>query len=134
MVFKFTPFLVKFTPFVRPILCRLNFKSMFFYQFNYLCGQVFELCPDWPQTPHLHCAYCLQGGGVDTLQFNLHIIGCTKKGCDFNQKRCEFKFFLIILNEYMQNIHLGFDEVWKYLGKCVMENHYSCNILKHVMW
>jgi hypothetical protein len=38
---------------VRSILCRLNFKSMFFYRFNYLCGQVLELCPDWPQTPHL---------------------------------------------------------------------------------
>ncbi len=52
-VFKFTPFLVKFTPFARLTLCRLKFKSMFFYQFNYFCGQVFELCPDWPQTPHL---------------------------------------------------------------------------------
>jgi len=41
---------------------------------------------------------------------------------------------MIILNEYMQNIHLGFNEVWKYLGKCVMENHYSCIILKYVMW
>jgi len=45
--------LVKFTPFARPILCRLNFKSMFLYQFNYLCRQVLELCPNWPQTPHL---------------------------------------------------------------------------------
>jgi len=35
------------------ILCRLNFKSMFLYQFNYLCKQVLELCPNWPQTPHL---------------------------------------------------------------------------------
>jgi hypothetical protein len=52
-VFKFTPFLVKFTPFACPILCKLNFKSMFLYQFNYLCGQVLELCPYWPQTPHL---------------------------------------------------------------------------------
>ncbi len=52
-VFKFTPFLVKFTPFARPILCRLNFKSMFLYQFNYFYGQVLELCHDWPQTPHL---------------------------------------------------------------------------------
>jgi hypothetical protein len=41
---------------------------------------------------------------------------------------------ITILNEYMQNIHLGFDEVWKYLAKCVMENHYSCNRLKNVMW
>jgi len=29
--FKFTPFLVKFTLFVCLILCRLNFKNMFFY-------------------------------------------------------------------------------------------------------
>jgi hypothetical protein len=28
VVFKFTPFLVKFTPFARPILCKLNFKSI----------------------------------------------------------------------------------------------------------
>jgi hypothetical protein len=34
---------------------------------------------------------------------------------------------ITLLNEYMQNIHLGFDEVWKYLAKCVMKNHYSCN-------
>jgi hypothetical protein len=33
----------------------------------------------------------------------------------------------IILNEYMQNIHLGFNEVWKYLGKCVIGNHCSWN-------
>ncbi len=51
--FKFTPFLVKFTPITRSILCRLNFKSMFLYQFNYFCRQVLELCPGWPQTPHL---------------------------------------------------------------------------------
>jgi hypothetical protein len=38
------------------------------------------------------------------------------------------------LNEYMKNIHLGFDEVWKYLAKCVMENHFSCNRLQPVMW
>jgi hypothetical protein len=39
--------------------------------------------------------YILQGGGADTLKFNLHIIGRVKKhakkGCEFNQKRCEFK-------------------------------------------
>jgi hypothetical protein len=71
-------FWVKFTPFMPPILCRLNFKSMFLYQFNYFCGQVLKLCPDWPQTPH----------------FNLHIIGRAKKGCEFNPKRCEFKNIL----------------------------------------
>jgi hypothetical protein len=32
-------------------------------------------------------------GGADTLKFNLHIIRLTKKGCEFNQKRCEFKIF-----------------------------------------
>jgi hypothetical protein len=39
--------------------------------------------------------YILQGGGADTLKFNLHIMGRAKKhakkGCEFNQKRCEFK-------------------------------------------
>jgi len=35
-----------------------------------------------------------QGGGADTLKFNLHIIGRAKKGCEFNQKRCEFKILL----------------------------------------
>jgi len=44
------------------------------------------------------------------------------------------KHKIIILNEYMQIIHFGFDEVWKYLAKCVKENHYSCNRLKNVMW
>jgi len=37
-----------------------------------------------------------QGGGADTLKFNLHIIGHAKKGCEFNQKRCELKKFLNI--------------------------------------
>jgi hypothetical protein len=41
---------------------------------------------------------------------------------------------MIILNEYMQNIHLGFNKVWKYLEKWVMENHYSYTIFKYVMW
>jgi hypothetical protein len=27
------------------------------------------------------------GGEADTLKFNLHIIGCAKKGCEFNQKK-----------------------------------------------
>jgi len=35
----------------------------------------------------------IKGGGADTLKFNLHIIGRAKKGCEFNQKRCEFKKF-----------------------------------------
>jgi len=29
---------------------------------------------------------------------------------------------------------LGFDEVWNYISKGVMENHYSCNTIKNVMW
>jgi hypothetical protein len=45
----------------------------------------------------LCCEYCLHGGGADTLKFNLHIIGCAKKGCEFNQKRCEFKFSKLII-------------------------------------
>jgi hypothetical protein len=36
----------------------------------------------------------IKGGGADTLKFNLHIIGSAKKGCEFNQKRCELKNFL----------------------------------------
>jgi len=110
--------LVKFTPFVHPILCRLNFKSMFLYQFNYFCGQVLKLWPDWPQTPHLRPSTyskwdlslvvlvlflelaslprfltMTMGAGANTLKFNLHIIGRAKKGCELNQKRCEFKIF-----------------------------------------
>jgi hypothetical protein len=40
---------------------------------------------------------------------------------------------IIILNEYMQNIFLGFHEVWNHIAKGVKENHYDCNILKNVM-
>jgi hypothetical protein len=36
------------------------------------------------------------GGGADTLKFNLHIIGHMKKGCEFDQKRCEFKILLFL--------------------------------------
>jgi hypothetical protein len=36
----------------------------------------------------------IRGGGADTLKFNLHIIERAKKGCEFNQKRCEFKISL----------------------------------------
>jgi hypothetical protein len=48
----------------------------------------------------LRCVYYLQGGGADTLKFNLHIIGRAKKGCEFNQKRCELKIFLSLLYIY----------------------------------
>jgi len=41
----------------------------------------------------------IRGGGADTLKFNLHIIGHAKNGCEFNQKRCEFKIFLFIMNK-----------------------------------
>ncbi len=42
----------------------------------------------------------IKGGGADTLKLNLHIIGHmkkrTKKGCEFNQLKCEFKILLTI--------------------------------------
>jgi hypothetical protein len=62
---------------------------MFLYQFNY-------------------CAYCLQGGGTDTLKFNLHIIGLVKKGCEFNQKKCElfFKIIVFVVIKYQQKNYL----------------------------
>ncbi len=41
---------------------------------------------------------------------------------------------VIILNEYMQNLYLSFDELCNYLTKGVMKNHYNCNRLKNVMW
>ncbi len=34
--------------------CKQNKFECVFYQLNYFCGQVLELCLDWPQTPHLH--------------------------------------------------------------------------------
>jgi len=30
------------------------------------------------------------------IKFNLHIIGRVKKGCEFNQKRCEFKILVLL--------------------------------------
>ncbi len=56
--------------------------------------------------------------------------------CDFqiikyhNKKNMK----IIILNEYMQNIYWGFNEIWNYITKGVKENHYDYNILKNVMW
>jgi hypothetical protein len=44
------------------------------------------------------------------------------------------KMEVIICNEYMQNIYLDFGEVWNYIAKGDMENHYNCNILKNVVW
>ncbi len=41
-----------------------------------------------------------QGRGADTPKFNLHVIGRAKKGCEFNQKRCELKNFLIIIENF----------------------------------
>jgi hypothetical protein len=41
-------------------------------------------------------------------------------------------------NNYIEWIHAKYTFKlrwsWKYLAKCVMENHYSCNRLKYVMW
>jgi hypothetical protein len=38
-------------------------------------------------------------------------------------------------NNYIEWIHAKYTfRLWKYFGKCVMENHHSCNILKYVMW
>jgi hypothetical protein len=62
----------KFTPLVCPILCRLNFKSMFLYQFNYFCGQVLKFCALIDhRPPHLH----------------------PSKGVNLAKKRCELKIF-----------------------------------------
>jgi hypothetical protein len=38
-----------------------------------------------------------QGGGADTLKFNLHIIGRAKKGCEFKifQKKIPNHLFII---------------------------------------
>jgi len=46
----------------------------------------------------------IKGGEADTLKFNLHISDARrKKGCEFNQKRCEFK----ILHTYIYtHIHI----------------------------
>jgi hypothetical protein len=33
----------------------------------------------------------------------------------------------IILNDYMQNIYFGFDEIFLFLEKGVMDNNYNCN-------
>jgi hypothetical protein len=56
----------------------------------------------------------IRGVGPDTLEFNLHIIGRTKKrakkGCEFNQKRCEFKILQILLSLSMK--------CWNSVRKC----------------
>ncbi len=46
--------------------------------------------------------------GADTLKFNLHIIGRAKKGCEFNQERCELKKFLYFMLHDGDEIHLVF--------------------------
>jgi len=33
----------------------------------------------------------------------------------------------IILNDYMQNIYFGFDEIIFFVEKGVMDNNYNCN-------
>ncbi len=76
--------MVKFTPFLRAS----NYMQI---KFECVCT------PPW----------CLdEGGGADTLKFNLHIIGPTKKGCEFNQKRCEFKILHEILRLRINCIRL----------------------------
>jgi len=41
-------------------------------------------------------------------------------------------------NNYIEWIHAKYTfKLWwgvKVFGKCVMEKHYSCNILKYIMW
>jgi hypothetical protein len=69
--FKFTPFLVKYNKIIL-----YNFFQIYHNFINNFSSR--------------H-----QGGGPDTLKFNLHIIGRAKKGCEFNQKRCEFKILLL---------------------------------------
>jgi hypothetical protein len=116
---------------------------MFLYQFNYFCGQVLELCPDWPQTSHLcPSAYSKwdlslvvlvlflepKGGEADTFKFNLHIIGRAKKGCEFNQKRCEFKNVLK-LNPHMRNF-VANNNIFK--KKFMVFNF--INVLLMVLW
>ncbi len=148
-VFKFTPFLVKFTSFVHPILCILNFKSMFLYQFNYFCGQVLELCLDWSETPHLrpstYSKWDLYLVVLVTLKFNLHIIGRVKKGCEFNQKRCEFKIFLYkkTINWCSVLQHLQFEDRGRtlyrtFVGPCPHRDRDYCigsNFWKfHIRW
>jgi len=82
--FKFTPFLVKFTPFLR---------ASDYMQIKFECVWPTPLMSRWKVinkflnfkfTPFLV---------KFTLKFNLHIIRRAKKGCEFNQKRCEFKSF-----------------------------------------
>jgi hypothetical protein len=48
---------------------------MFLYQFNYFCRQVLELCPDWPQTPHLR---------PSTFRVKRKGVNLTKKGVNLN--------------------------------------------------
>jgi hypothetical protein len=67
--------------------------------------------------------YCLPGGGVDTVKFNLHIIGRAKKGCEFNQKKCELKIFQILLFIYFSK----YDFFLKYI--CKFSNFVTCIIL-----
>jgi hypothetical protein len=61
-----------------------------------------------------------QGGGADTLKFNLHIIRRTKKRCEFNQKRCELKILLfLILNIFKSHYTIMSRFVFEFYPKYV---------------
>jgi len=105
--------LVKFTPFLRTsdymqikfeCVCPTPLRNLYYtFFFKYIIILLIRL-------RNLYCTFFFQiyhnfinnfssrhqGGGADTLKFNLHIIGSAKKGYEFNQKRCEFKILLFI--------------------------------------
>jgi len=87
--------------FVCPIICKLNLSVcptplMFIWLRNLFNNFFPKYIIILLITFHLD----IRGGGVDTLKFDLHIIGRGKKGCEFNQKRCEFKIFLFFFSFY----------------------------------
>jgi hypothetical protein len=88
--------LVKFTPFAPPILCRLNFKSMFLYQFNYLSSWVVP----WLTTDPTLASFHVEG---ERKGVNL-----TKKGV--NLKIAYFKYPSIFLaTNWKWNISTDFN-------------------------
>jgi len=100
--------LVKFTPFLRAsdymqikFECVCPTPLMFIWLRNLYYTIFSKYIKILLITFHLH-----QGGGADTLKFNLHIIGhakkCAKKGCEFNQKTCEFKILQKKFNKKTQ--------------------------------
>jgi len=87
--FKFTAFLVKFTPFLR-VSDYMQIKFECVCPTIYILYNFFQIYHNFIN----NFSSRHQGGGADTLKFNLHIIGRAKKGCEFNQKRCELKSLL----------------------------------------